>query len=63
MTIVQARRTLRIVRQNLWWAVLYNLIAVPLALAGWLTPWIAGLGMALSSLAVLVNAARLRRMP
>lgn len=63
MAIVQARRTLRIVRQNLWWAVLYNLIAVPLALAGWLTPWIAGLGMALSSLAVLVNAARLRRMP
>ena len=61
MAIDQAVRTMRIVRQNLWWAVLYNLIAVPLALAGWLTPWIAGLGMALSSLAVLINAARLRR--
>jgi len=56
-----ARRMLRIVRQNLVWAALYNAACVPLALAGWLPPWAAGLGMASSSLAVVLNAQRLRR--
>jgi Cu2+-exporting ATPase len=56
-----ARRTLRVVRQNLLWAALYNAVCVPLALAGWLPPWLAGIGMAASSLLVLVNAGRLRR--
>jgi Cu2+-exporting ATPase len=55
-----ARRTLRIVRQNLAWAALYNAACVPLALAGWLPPWAAGLGMAASSLLVVLNAQRLR---
>jgi P-type Cu2+ transporter len=55
-----ARRTLRIVRQNLAWAALYNAVCVPLALAGWLPAWAAGLGMATSSLAVVLNAQRLR---
>jgi Cu2+-exporting ATPase len=59
--IAQARRTLRIVRQNLWWAAGYNALCVPLALAGWLPAWLAGLGMAASSLVVVANAARLAR--
>ena len=59
--IAQARRTLRVVRQNLGWAVAYNAVCVPLALAGWLPAWLAGLGMAASSLVVVLNAARLAR--
>lgn len=56
-----ARRTVAIVRQNIRWALFYNGASVPLALAGWLPPWLAGLGMALSSLAVVLNALRLTR--
>ncbi len=58
-----ARRTRRIVRQNLAWAIGYNLLALPLAAAGMVTPWLAALGMALSSLAVTANALRLTRVP
>lgn len=54
-----ARRTLTVIRQNLAWALLYNVIAVPLAAAGWVAPWMAALGMSLSSLVVVVNALRL----
>jgi len=57
----QARRTLRIVRQNLLWAAAYNLVCVPLAISAYLPAWLAGLGMALSSLLVMANAARLTR--
>ena len=57
--IAQARRTLRVVRQNLFWAAGYNALCVPLAVAGWLPAWLAGLGMAASSLVVVLNAARL----
>lgn len=60
-TLNLARRCMRIVRQNLWWAVLYNVVAIPLAISGVLTAWLAGLGMALSSLLVVANAARLVR--
>ncbi|WP_295957481.1 cation-translocating P-type ATPase [Rhodoferax sp.] len=60
-TLLMARRTLRVVRQNLAWAATYNAVCVPLALAGWLPAWLAGLGMALSSLLVVLNAARLSR--
>lgn len=56
-----AQRTLRVIRQNFAWAALYNLACVPLALAGWLPPWAAGLGMAASSLLVVGNALRLAR--
>ncbi len=56
-----ARRTLRVVRQNLVWAAAYNSACIPLALAGWLPPWAAGLGMASSSLLVILNALRLAR--
>ena len=59
LTLRQARSTLRIVRQNLVWAAVYNLVSVPLALVGWMPPWLAGLGMAGSSLLVIVNALRL----
>ncbi|MDB5883904.1 MAG: heavy metal translocating P-type ATPase [Polaromonas sp.] len=58
-TLAQARRTLGVVRQNLCWAALYNAVCVPLAVAGWLPAWLAGIGMALSSLLVVLNALRL----
>jgi Cu2+-exporting ATPase len=54
---------LHIIRQNLGWAALYNLTAVPLAASGLLQPWMAALGMSLSSLLVVVNAARLLEPP
>ena len=57
----QAKSTLRIVKQNLIWAAIYNATCVPLALAGFLPAWLAGLGMATSSLLVMANAARLSR--
>ncbi|MDY0108181.1 MAG: heavy metal translocating P-type ATPase, partial [Giesbergeria sp.] len=62
-TLLLARRTLHIVRQNLWWAAGYNAVCVPLAIAGYMPAWLAGLGMALSSLLVVMNAARLARIP
>ena len=58
-TLLLARRTFGIVRQNLWWAAIYNAVCVPLAVVGWLPAWLAGLGMALSSLLVVLNALRL----
>ena len=61
--LFQARRTMNLVRQNLWWAAGYNLVCVPLAVFGWLPAWLAGLGMALSSLLVVLNALRLSRVP
>jgi ribosomal protein L11 methylase PrmA len=57
----QARRTRRVMRQNLFWAAAYNALAVPMALMGWLPPWAAGLGMALSSAVVVLNGLRLAR--
>ncbi len=58
-----ARRTLWIVRQNVAWAFAYNLIVLPLALSGLLTPWGAALGMSASSLLVVLNALRLQCRP
>ncbi len=54
-----ARQAQRRLRQNLAWALGYNLVVLPLALGGWLTPWLAALGMSLSSLLVVGNALRL----
>ena len=48
-------------RQNVAWAIAYNLTAVPLAASGMLAPWMAALGMSASSLLVVLNALRLRR--
>ena len=59
--LAQARRTLRVVRQNLAWAAAYNTVGVPLAVAGLMPAWAAGLGMAASSLLVALNALRLSR--
>ena len=57
----QAQRTVSIVKQNLVWAAAYNAVCVPLALMGYLPAWLAGLGMATSSLLVVANAARLSK--
>ncbi|MDP1605955.1 MAG: heavy metal translocating P-type ATPase [Rhodocyclaceae bacterium] len=56
-----ARRTLSIIRQNLSWSFAYNITAIPLAMAGWVTPWMAGIGMSASSLLVVMNALRLQK--
>ena len=60
-TLLHSRQTLRVVKQNLLWAAVYNAACVPLAVMGWLPAWAAGLGMALSSLLVVLNALRLAK--
>jgi Cu2+-exporting ATPase len=60
--IAGARRTFSVIRQNLAWAFVYNVVAIPLAAAGLLTPLVAALGMSISSLLVVANALRLTRM-
>ncbi|MEQ1592157.1 MAG: heavy metal translocating P-type ATPase [Thiobacillaceae bacterium] len=57
--IALARKTQHIIRQNLAWALGYNLIAIPAAALGYVTPWMAGIGMSASSLFVVLNALRL----
>lgn len=52
-------RALKIIRENLFWALAYNLAAVPLAALGMITPWMAGIGMSASSLIVILNSMRL----
>ncbi len=56
-----ARAAVRVMRQNLVWALTYNVCSVPLAMLGYMPPWAAGLGMALSSLLVIGNGMRLLR--
>jgi Cu2+-exporting ATPase len=56
-----ARETLAVIHQNQRWALLYNLTAVPLAALGFVPPWLAALGMSLSSLCVIGNALRIGR--
>lgn len=58
-TFMLSRKTLQIVKQNLVWAAVYNFACVPLAMLGYLPAWLAGLGMACSSLGVVINAMRL----
>jgi Cu2+-exporting ATPase len=55
-----ARQTMAVIRQNLAWASLYNLLAIPAAASGLLNPWLSGVGMAASSAVVVLNALRLR---
>ena len=58
--VLVARKTLRVIHQNMAWAVGYNLIALPFAAFGLVAPWMAALGMSASSLVVVANALRLR---
>ena len=55
-----SRLSMSVMRQNFAWAIAYNLIAVPLAALGWVSPWLAALGMSASSLIVVANALRLK---
>ena len=57
-----SRSTMRNVRQNLFWALAYNTLGIPIAAAGFLAPWLAGAAMALSSVSVTLNALRLQRL-
>jgi len=56
-----ANRCMRIIKQNLLWALAYNIIALPAAVSGLLTPWMAALGMSASSLLVIVNSLRISK--
>ena len=59
IALTQARRARGVVRQNLIWASLYNGVAIPAAALGWVSPWMAAIGMSASSLLVALNALRL----
>ncbi len=61
--VASVRKMNRVIRENLLWAALYNLVAIPLAAAGWLQPWTAAVGMSLSSVIVVANALRIRQLP
>ena len=59
--LITSDKTHTVIRQNLLWALAYNLLAVPFAAAGMIVPWMAALGMSLSSLLVVLNSGRLAR--
>ncbi|MBL4782575.1 MAG: heavy metal translocating P-type ATPase [Porticoccaceae bacterium] len=59
-TLAVARTTSRVLRQNIAWALVYNVCALPVAAMGWVPPWAAAIGMSASSLVVVLNALRLQ---
>lgn len=59
--IQMAQRSVKIIHQNLAWALLYNVLALPLASMGYIAPWMAAIGMSASSLIVVLNALRLNK--
>jgi Cu2+-exporting ATPase len=59
LAVDTARRATKIIRQNLAWATVYNVVALPIAALGWVPPWLAAIGMSASSLVVVLNALRL----
>lgn len=61
--IEQSKRTYRVIKQNMAWALAYNITALPLAAVGLIPPYLAAIGMSISSLVVVLNAARLNKTP
>lgn len=59
--IVMSKKTMANIKQNLFWALAYNSIGIPIAASGFLAPWVAGAAMAFSSVSVVLNALRLQR--
>ncbi|EJL20904.1 heavy metal translocating P-type ATPase [Brevibacillus sp. BC25] len=59
--IEMSKRTIRNIKQNLFWALAYNTLGIPIAAIGFLAPWLAGAAMAFSSVSVVLNALRLQR--
>jgi Cu+-exporting ATPase len=59
--IVMSRKTMTNIKQNLFWALAYNSLGIPIAAMGFLAPWLAGAAMAMSSVSVVLNALRLQR--
>ncbi len=60
-SILMSHKTMKNIKQNLFWALAYNTIGIPIAAMGFLAPWLAGAAMAFSSVSVVLNALRLQR--